>query len=179
MFGLFKKKNPGVKISDSIWISEKAKWQACYRTWQRHPDTVFMAWFEDSRHKLEQFFREHNASEAEVKLTDFAGINTATQGLVFIEHFPLRQEEQDKFISLGLPEVTVYSSLDEPLFQYFSGGKIIQLIEKLGIREDEAIENDMIVTSIQRAQEKIAGKVLVSGSARSQQDWFLNAGITV
>jgi hypothetical protein len=177
MFGLFKKKNPGVKVSDIIWISENARWQACIRTYQRHPDTVFLAWFEDSRNKLEQFFRTNNITDAQVKLIGFEGLDYGKQIPIFIEHFPLRQEEQNKFTALGLEEVTVYSALDEPLFQYFTGGKILSLVEKLGVREDEAIEHDMIVTSIRRAQDKIAEKVLVSGNARSQQDWFLNAGM--
>lgn len=177
MFGLFKKKTPGVKVSDIIWISEQAKWQACYRMQQRNPATVFLAWFEDSRNKLEQFFRDNNITDARVKLIGFEGADYNTQAPVFIEHFPLRQEEQDKFTALGLQEVTVYSALDEPLFQYFTGGKILSLVEKLGVREDEAIEHDMIVSSIRRAQEKIAEKIWVSGNARSQQDWFLNAGM--
>lgn len=179
MFGLFKKKNEGIKVTDKIWISENAKWQACYRMYQAQPGTVFLAWFEDSRNKLEQFFRSQGVTDVSLKLTSFAGINTTAQQLVFIEHHPLRQEEQDKFAALGLTEALVYSALDEPLFRHFGGDRITELMHKMGFKETEAIEHSMVTASIQKAQEKIAGKVLVSGNARSQDDWFLNAGLNL
>ncbi len=137
-----------------------------------------MAWFEESRNRLEQFFRDKHIQDAQVKLISFAGISIPLQDLVFIEHHPVRQEEQDKFTAMGLTEATVFSALDEPLFRHFGGDRMIEIMHKMGFNEEEVIEHSMVTASIQKAQEKIAGKALLSGNARSQEDWFLNAGIT-
>lgn len=177
MFGLFKKKEPGIKVIDTIWLSSQAKWEACFRAWQKQPDTVFMAWFESSRDKLEHFLDEKGANGVQVKLAGFAG--TVSGPVIFIEHHPMRQEEQDRFTAMGLQEVRVYSALDEPLFRLFGGDKLITVMEKMGGGEDEPIEHQLVTTSIQRAQEKIASKAMLTGNTRSQEDWLTNAGINI
>ncbi|MFD2286896.1 hypothetical protein GJU39_09110 [Pedobacter petrophilus] len=97
--------------------------------------------------------------------------------LIFVEHHPLQTEEQRKAEELGKDEITVFSSLSEPIFKLFSGERMVDLLKKMGLKEDEMIENDMISSAIQSAQKKIALKTIISGSARSQADWILNAGL--
>ena len=179
MFGLFKKKDPGVRVTDIVWMSEQARREACYRAWQKNPSTLFLAWFEESKNQLEQFFRAQSAGNYSISLAGFSGMPAPGTPLLFIEHYPVRNEEQARFSAMGLDEVKVYSCLEEPLFRFFGGARLITIVEKLGNRADEPIEHALVTASIQKAQDKLAEKMIVSGSARSQEDWFINASITL
>ncbi|WP_316803072.1 hypothetical protein [Pedobacter nototheniae] len=176
MFGLFSKKNKGIKVVDKIWISDEAKFGACLEFNRSNPNVTFVAWFEETRSKLQAYFHENNLEE-KVYLADYLNTAQANKELVFVEHHPLASEEQRKATEFGKDEITVLSSLSEPIFQLFGGGRIVDLMRKMGVKEDEMIEHTMISNSIKSAQEKIASKTLISGSARSQADWLLNAGL--
>ncbi|MBC7587761.1 MAG: hypothetical protein H7178_05310 [Chitinophagaceae bacterium] len=71
-----------------------------------------------------------------------------------------------------MAEATILSGLDEPFFQLFGSDKIVELLSKLGMNEDEAIEHPMITASIINAQKKLAKQVLIDYTARSQKDWM-------
>lgn len=176
MFGLFKKKEKLIPVSDCIWMSVTAKWNACLEQYRKKNTTVFVAWFEASRKQLEDHFSAQGITTS-VRMADFVQGTQGDNPVIFIEHFPLRTEEQVKFLDLGLEKAMVYSSLDEPLFRTFGGEKIIQLMQKMGIEESEMITHNMVSTSIVKAQEKIAEKIQVAVTARSQEDWLANAGI--
>ena len=176
MFGLFSKKNQGVTIHDHIWMSEEAKFRACLEMNRANSSIVFVAWFEETRSVLENFFQKNNVAK-QVYLAERLNVSFANKELIYVEHHPLSSEEQNKAIELGKNEITVLSALSEPLFQLFNSDRIIEMIKKMGMNEDEMIEHEMISTSVRRAQEQITKKAHFSGSARSQADWLLNAGI--
>ncbi|NTE04511.1 hypothetical protein G6M26_35795 [Agrobacterium tumefaciens] len=176
MFGLFSKKKKELKVFDKIWMSDKAKFKACLELKKSSPDILFVAWFEETKNKLQTYFQE-NHFEENIYLANYLNLAQANKTLIFVEHHPLKAEEQRKAEELGKDEITVFSSLSEPIFKLFSGERIIDLLKKMGLQEDEMIENDMISSSIKRAQKKIALKTIISGSARSQADWILNAGL--
>ena len=54
-------------------------------------------------------------------------------------------------------ETQFFVSLDDHLMRVFGGDSIKNMMGKLGIKEDEAIENKMITRSLESAQEKIEG----------------------
>jgi hypothetical protein len=178
MFGLFKKKEAKIAVTDYIWMHEQAKWQACHDLYQQNNHTVFMAWFEDSKNKLQEYFGTKSINLADIRNVNFAGSVQIEDEVIFIEHFPLQAEEQSKFADLGLQEAKVYSALDEAIFEIFGGKRIVELMQKMDMKENEMIQHNMITAAIKRAQEKIAEKAMVTGSARSQRDWMLNAGLT-
>jgi len=62
--------------------------------------------------------------------------------------------------------------LDEPLFSLFGGEKTIQLMRKMGMKEEEIIAHPMINRAIKNAQQKIASKVRAEVKADSAVDWF-------
>lgn len=176
MFGLFSKKDKGVKVVDKIWISDEAKFRACLEFIKNDRHIVFVAWFEETRSALQAYFKENNV-EDQVYLADYLNVAQANKELLFVEHHPLASEEQRKAKELGKDEITVLSSLSEPIFQLFGGERIVEMMHKMGIKDDEMIEHNMISNSIKNAQEKIASKALISGSARSQANWLSNAGL--
>lgn len=177
MFGLFKKKDKGVPVTDKIWMNEQAKWQACFELYQQNPQTVFISWFEESRNHLRRYFESKAVSDIHIVDANFAIAFQHNDPVIFIEHFPLFAEEQQKFIDLGLKEAVIYSSLDEAIFDIFGGEKIIDMMRKMSMKEDEMIQNSMITMSVKRAQEKIASKAIISGTVQSQRDWLQHAGL--
>lgn len=177
MFELFKKKDKDVQVTDKIWMNEQAKWQACFELYQQNPQTIFISWFEESRNHLRQYFESKAVSDMHIVDANFANVLQQNDPVIFIEHFPLFAEEQQKFVDLGLKEVVIYSSLDEAILDIFGGEKIVEMMQKMGMKENEMIQNSMITMSVKRAQEKIASKAIISGTAKSQRDWLQNAGL--
>jgi hypothetical protein len=179
MFGLFKKKDKGVPVTDHIWMTEQAKWQACLDFYLQNKQTVFVAWFEESRNKLKAFFAAKGVTDTVVYDAGFYNTMPANNDqVIFVEHFPLQETEQQKFRDLALQKAVVYTSLDEALFGAFGGEKIVQLMLKMGMKENEAIQHSMVTAAIKRAQEKLAAKAIISGSSKSQRDWLQSAGIS-
>jgi hypothetical protein len=177
MFGLFKKKDKAIPVTDKIWMNEHGKWQACFELYQQNPKTVFISWFEESRSHLRQYFESKAVSDMHIVDANFTNAFQQNDPIIFIEHFPLFAEEQQKFMDLRLEEAVIYSSLDEAIFDIFRGEKIVEVMRKMGMKEDEMIQNSMITMSVKRAQEKIASKAIISGTAQSQRDWLQNAGL--
>ncbi len=175
MFGLFSKKEKGLKVIDWVWISDDAKFKACAAFKKDNPDVLFVAWFDDTLAKAQRYFKENNIDD-KVYLANELTYTWANQTLIFLEHHPLIAEEEKKVAELGKTEITVCSSLTEPIFQSYGGDRIIALMQKMGMKDDEMISHSMVSDSIKRAQQSIAENLINPGSSRSQEDWLSNAG---
>ena len=172
MFGLFKKSSSGIPVVDKVWMSQKAKFDACVAMSAVQPETLFVTWFESTFYKLCDAFNLAGSSAHIVMARDLVSQQTNGKMMVFAEHYPLPAKEQHLFKTLGLQEVPVLSSLDEPLFITFGGEGIIEMMKKLGMKEDEVVGHSMVTKSIRRAQEKIERKVKIENTADSQEEWF-------
>ncbi len=171
MFGLFKKKEPIIKVINKVWITENAKWNACLQLLTENPTIQFVAWFEDTRKKLNELLEQHNHQHKVILYRQT--ISSQKLNYIFVEYYPLHSKEIDLFKQLELNEVTILNSLDEPLFIQFGGERIAPLLQKIGLQPDEVIEHNMITMSIKRAQDKIAEKVLIDNTANNQAEWLL------
>ena len=173
MFNLFKKKEPEIKVVDKIVIDESAKLKAMLSQWNSNKNIVFVFWFDESLHQAETWFTGQIAGPVALfTVREATTPQVAGKAVVFAEHYPLRRKEQELFQRLKLEEVIVFSSLKEPLFQRFGSDKIIQMMQQLGMKDDEVMEHNMISKAIRNAQEKIEKKVLLEQLARSQEDWL-------
>lgn len=170
MFGLFNSKSPEAAISDQVWMSQQSKWNACLKMAEANKQCVFVAWFSKTKEELTEFLATSNVETSIVLARDIT--SSDHQLLIFVEHYPLSEVEQALFLRLNLNKVPVLSSLDEPLFSLFGGEKTIQLMQKLGMKQDEIVSHPMITKSIRSAQRKIAEKVTVEIKAESQKDWL-------
>lgn len=173
MFGLFKKKEDGITVTDKVVISEEAKLAILLKTWNNDRNTVFAFWFEDSLEEATAYFSQHTTEALPLILVrELTGGQRAGRNPVFAEHYPLRKKETELYQQLGLEKAIVYSSLREPLFQQFGGDKIVQVMKQMGMKEDELIEHSMISSAIKKAQEKIEARTGIEQTARSQKDWI-------
>ena len=107
----------------------------------------------------------------------------AKEGLQVIisEHHPSYQQEQVllEHLTTILPmtSTTVFTALDEPFMQLFGGDRLIAVMERIGVKENEALEHAMINKSIDRAQQKIDKKIGQNIQANSQQEWMERSGL--
>jgi hypothetical protein len=144
-----------------------------FEYWKIDNKIVFIFWFEESLEKASLFFADiENAPIRLLLARETISSQLAGHTLVFAEHYPMRSKELELFQKLNLQNPVVYSSLSEPLFKRFGSDKIIELMKNLGMKEDEAIEHNMVSRSIGNAQEKIEKKVTIDQTARSQEGWL-------
>ncbi len=172
MFSFFKKKEAGPKVTDVVFAKKQGKWNALVNAAKQHPNTVFVAWFDESMEALQQYFQQQNIT---AEVSSYRQLHSGLIGnrpVIFIEHHPLKAKEQQAFSSMNENSISVYSSLDEAFFRHFGGDKITALLDKLGLQDNEAISHSMITKSIANAQEKLAEKVTIEQSAGSMEEWM-------
>ena|ERR1051326_4754697 len=173
MFDFFKKKKEKTRITDKIWIAETAKWKAIANQKEKDSNSIFIFWFDNSLRQAESFLQQGSLSISDLVMArELHASQLENKHVVFAEHYPLPQKEQELFAKLNLSEIQVWSALDEPLFKQFGSDKIIGMMKQLGMKEENAIEHSMISKAIQNAQEKISKKVLVDQLCTSQQEWM-------
>lgn len=159
MFSIFSKKEIKTKVIDRVFISSTAKQEAILEQVRTNSETLILTWFEESHEQVQNLLQSNNL-QAEINLPrEIAAHNLSGKAVLFFEHYPLINKEKGLLEKLQLKEAVFYSALDEPLFKHFGGDRIISMMEKLGLSENEAIEHTMITTSIKNAQEKISKSV--------------------
>lgn len=174
-FNLFgtKKLVDSISFTDITLITETAKAKALVAAAMRNTQSVFLAWFEETAAKYKTVFEDNGMdSNRIVEAKHFARGKYPNKEIIFLEHYPLRAKEMQLLQTAAPQKYIVYNALEEPLFQIFGGQRIIELVKKMGMADDEILEHNMISKSIQNAQEKIAEKVILERSARSQKEWL-------
>jgi hypothetical protein len=173
MFGLFKPQAPSVKVIDRIWISLPAKLEVCRKILSDNTSTLFVVWFEESFQQFQSALHLPENSQNIKLAQDLTKADSANRPVVFAEHYPLRTVEQHLFLQLNLSEATVLSSTDEPFFEHLGGGRMMEMMKRMNITEEEEISHPMVTKSIERAQEKFAKSFSTNRKATSQREWFL------
>jgi hypothetical protein len=169
MFGLFNKSPKGPKVIDKVWLSNKAKWNACLQMVKADPSVLLVAWFEETFSELQS---NGGVDGNIIKADQLSYDKTVGKLVVFVEHYPLSSVEQTLFTNAQLSEVPVLSSLEDPIFMTFGGERTIEIMKRLGVGDEEIIGHAMVTKSIRRAQEKIAGKTGTDYPAKSSKEWF-------
>ena len=173
MFKLFRSGESKAKITDRVFMHQHGKWNYCLKILAEEPKTIFIGWFDATIAELENAIARNNSSPA-VILNAKTIHRSQVEGssIIFIEHHPMKSKEELVFDQLGLKEATILSALDEPLLTLFGGEKLIDIMQKLGMKGDEIIEHKMVSQSIANAQKKIEEKLVVEQSVRSQAEWI-------
>jgi hypothetical protein len=97
---------------------------------------------------------------------------------LFIEHFPRWSTERavldilEQGSTTHAQHVRFFLGLNEPLMRAFDGDKVVNLMRKLGIAEDEKVTHSLIDKSIVNAQKKLDARANASFPAQSDEEWF-------
>jgi len=172
MFSFFKKKDQGPKVPDLVFATHTAKLKALADAASQHPQPFFIAWFDNTQEQLQQYFQQHHIISEVINYRQANVGNSYSNSIIFIEHYPLAAKEAKIYERLSGKKMLVYSSLDEPLFKMFGGENVAALLAKLGLDDNEPISHSLITKSFQKAQEKLAKKVLTEHTATSVEEWL-------
>ena len=63
-------------------------------------------------------------------------------------------------------------SLDEPTMSLFANNTTVQMLEKLGMKDDDCIDHPMIDSSIDRALQRYARNAVSERPAKSAREWI-------
>jgi hypothetical protein len=189
MFGLFKSKIKEISTIDFIWKNDEVKYNALIKHLKEQDKTILIYYFEDSKNAIEEiltaasvnYSNEANSFATKVWLMNASAIvqksDIGNRTVIFAEHHPsfARENEIKEHLSdkLGIQEITFYTSFDDKLLQLFDSERILQLLEKMGFKDDEVIEHNMISSSIERAQKRIDENLSIhNNNTRQRKDWF-------
>jgi hypothetical protein len=193
MFGLFKKKPRHTRRDDMIYMSRAIANKAFIRQAallrQEGKSPVLFYFFESTAEALMQADPSFDLPlhKAERLLNDLGARSAlraqSTPTILFMEHHPSLATEQAVLAAIeelfpdGSATVGFYAGLDDPLMQRFGSEKIIDLMKKMGMKDNEAISHSMVTASIRRAQEKISAKVTAETKCNSAEEWMkINLG---
>ncbi len=147
--------------------------QSIEKELEKNKETVFIFWFEETLQRAKNILPEKGQEQYPLFNTkEVSSVRLAGKKVIFGEHYPLSQKEKGLFEQLQLPEVQIWSAMDEPLFKEFGSDKIVQMMKQFGMKEDQVIEHNMISKAIHNAQEKIEKKVFVDQTSSSQEEWL-------
>jgi hypothetical protein len=95
---------------------------------------------------------------------------------LFAGHYPLPSKEQPiiQKLNTSFPksEIIFCSSLDNPSFKIFGSDRIVDLLDNLGMKEDEAIEHAMVTKAMANARTKVESSVRHETKSDSEEEWF-------
>ncbi len=203
MFGWFKSKRPAFPSSSRVYGPRSAKLEAIRRacTGSALP-TLVVCPFEDTLGDLLPSLPAAARIENREALSSFTSgarlglvkgevlVSEVTMSTVRIKHpltilvaerHPLRRLD-DVVLTWAAecpPETTVtyFCSLEDGIFSRFEGPRMLEFMRRLGMRDDEPIENPWVEKAFAKAQRKLEKRARSAAAARSCTEWLaLNVG---
>ncbi|MBN8577304.1 MAG: hypothetical protein J0L66_10185 [Cytophagales bacterium] len=196
LFSLFKSSKP--VYTDRVWRTTEYALQGMITdalvAITRKQVPVVICFFEDELQQITKFLagkgvpamalRDYSMQPQEGVVLYASATNefplalaNQTVAIFLFGHYPLPKKENEYLqkIKKIVPSASLvfYSSLDEPAFKMFSGERLIGILDKLGMKEDEAIEHPIVTRSMQQAREKVERMVRNEIPATSEEGWFL------
>jgi len=189
MFGLFKSKKKEIITKDFIYKNEAVKYKSMLQHLKDQEKSILIYYFEDTKNAIQEVLNTapiNYSTDVNSFVTKVWLINANTilnksdignRTVFFAEHHPSFSRENEIKQHLleieGIKEVIFYTSFEDKLLQLFGSERILQLMEKMGFKDDEVIEHTMISTSIERAQKRIDEKLSIhNNNTRQRKDWF-------
>ena len=102
--------------------------------------------------------------------------NVAAVSVLVPERHPLRSHDDriERFTS-GLPcrsRLQFFLSLDDPLMKLFVTDSVKSMLTRVGMKEDEPIESEMVSRRVAGAQKKIKDSLVGDSPAQSAAEWM-------
>lgn len=178
-------------IPDVIWLNTSAKLKGIKKdvVAQRSlgaTGILLVAHFEDVLVQLFKIAAEHDdnipikvslAKDLSPNLvSEWSANESATIAVVVGERHPLPKHDDEVLqFAETLPIQTLlirHLSLEDPLLKTFNGEWVAGTLQRLGMKEDEAIASDMVSRRIGTAQKKIEKAAFGDSDANSAAEWM-------
>jgi len=177
-------------VADKIWMTTDAKYAGIDKEVAERSQTgtvaiLLVAHFRDVLARLDEVSPATNAVPVQAVLASNLSPDLAASlrldesseiDIIVGERHPLlsvdaRLEEFAKSFPCRC-RLSHHLSLDDPLLKLFSGAWVKEMLGKLGMTEDEAIESQMVLRRINGAQRKIEARALGNVDAESAAEWL-------
>lgn len=191
LFGGGKKRTNVEVVPDHIWMTTEAKFsglinEAAERSRSETAAILLVAHFPDVRQRLEKIANQQ-AWDLPCMAVPANNLNTtlaaslrvdesAVIDIIVGERHPLPSADDrlEEFAD-ELPcrcRISHHVSLEDGVIRVFAGDWIKNILKQLGMKEDEAIESQMVSRRIRQAQQKIEGRTFGSLEAESASEWL-------
>ncbi|MEO1972836.1 MAG: hypothetical protein ABGX07_14850, partial [Pirellulaceae bacterium] len=186
------KKRTNVEVvPDHIWVTSVAKFAGLAKVVEDRAQSetvaiLLVAHFPDVLARLEELANQLAlsvpvkavpAGNLDVNLATSLNLdNSAIIDVIVGERHPLPSvDDRLEEFADELPcrcRFSHHISLEDPVFEIFAGPWVVNVLRKLGISEDQAIESNMVSRRIRQAQQKIEGRAFGSSDANSAAEWL-------
>lgn len=197
LFSIFKSNAPA--YSDKVWKMKeyalKGLMTDALLCLKNDVQPVLSAFFSDGIDRVKSFLENHQVPYQLASSSGVSGENTIRVlphdvwraggpsftnssrpvRLLMLGHYPLPEKEKVMLQRISKSadfSITFYSSLEDPVMKPFNAERIIDLMTKMGMKDEEAIEHGMVTRSMERAREKIQSQVKMEREAQSEDEWF-------
>jgi hypothetical protein len=195
LFNWLKSPKSNVQVlDDMIWLTTEAKLAGIARSVEDRlcepngPVAILLvAYFPDCHAKLKGLFETRGFDPRRVfaaREDSLAAAGAAVAAydeyhvmdILVGERHPLASHEETVIeFARRVPcrcRLVHHLSLEDPLLRVFAGEWVENILRRLGMSEDEAIESRMVARRIQAAQRSIAENSVSDLSADSAEQWF-------
>lgn len=183
MFLFRKKKAPKVRYLTYSSLSAKYR-QLLEQLTRKQTTTTVCYFFDETRDQFTQLADALGISWSVASSLDPSVIKIcsayelasdhALQELIVLEPHPLYSTHENLLAAAGAACTTImHVSMDDALLKTFNQNGMAQVMEKLGLGENDCLEHPMISKSLERAMKAIeARKPHFKDIRTSQQDWY-------
>jgi hypothetical protein len=125
--------------------------------------------FTASAFDLERSIRLQNTLKEYIELGDCE--------IIFVEHYPLYSKQKAVLEKIALLtndtiKACFYISMKAPLMEVFGTERIVELMSRMGTKDEDMLEHPMMSSAINKAQQKLDKEVKIERKANSQAQWF-------
>jgi hypothetical protein len=182
------------ELPDSIWLTHQAKLAGVIQAVEAllgastgRASVFLVAHFDDCQRELEQLAQAAGleapsllvakAENLRPRVAAAAGLNESHQVVIVVaqRHFLRRHDEAIVEFARGLPcksRVVFHVSLEDPLMRLFAGDWLLNTLRRLGAKEDEAIQSNLVARRVKAAQKRLAARVSSDLPAISAEEWI-------
>lgn len=191
LFGGSEKRTNVEIVPDHIWVVTEAKFaglakEAEERSKSETVAILLVAHFPDVLERLEKIANQQvwdvpcqAVSANNLNTTLAASLKVDESAVIDIivgERHPLPSvDDRLEEFADELPcrcRFSHHVSLEDAVMRVFAGDWVKNVLKKLGMKEDEAIESQMVSRRIRQAQQKVEGRAFGSLDAESAAEWL-------
>jgi len=178
-------------VSDRIWISQRAKFSGVLKELNERSNSetrviLLIAHFPDTLAQLNAIVARYKGdTPMTATLAENLSVDIATHlkldesaliDLIVAERHPLLTVD-DKLMQFAqeLPcrcRLAHHLSLEDPLLRHYGGESLQGMLKALGMKENEAIESNMVSRRVKGVQKKIQAQALGDSDANSATEWM-------
>ena len=177
---------------DSIWLSRPAKFNGIRSDLEKRSASdciavLLISHFQETHEKMLSIAEEYQGDVpvmavlahelSEEIATGLAVDENKTIELIIAERHPLPKHD-DKVIEEFAKSLacrcrsTCHVAMDDKLMKVFAGESMIQLLQQMGMKEEDRIESGMVSRRIRAAQKQLESKAIGNKTTKSEDEWF-------